>query len=383
MAATSPIVLFLSLWVMSDVPAGVMWTASAWAALTRSRRGAIAAGVFAALGLLIRPNLAPLAVVPFAWMVLTGETADRMRRAVLFCTPVALAALAIGALNATWFGSPLASGYGDASARFGLQYIWPNLRHYPAWLVDSQSPWIVAAAAVSLVALRRGSPDREAIALAWAVVLVTFLCYVAYAAYEPWWYLRFLIPGLGAFYAVAAAGLSVLANRIRRPWGPLAASLVLLLTLLHSVRYTTAQQMFGPFQQSEHRYADLGVFIGRELPRNAVIFATQHGGSIRYYGGRHTLRYDLLDREWVPRAATDLEAMGLHPFLAIEDGEVADVRTAFALPPDGPLPWPHVARMQRHGGLSIYDLATNPVPSAPRPIEPATAPPYSTPVAER
>ena len=262
-AGSSPIVLFMSLWVMSDVPAGVMWTASAWAALARPRYGALAAGTFAGLGLLIRPNLAPLALVPFASMVLAGEPADRMRRAVLFCVPVALAAIAIGALNAAWFGSPLLSGYGDASLRFALHYVWPNVRHYPLWLVESQSLWIAAAAVLSLGAFRLATPNRQALALAWAFVLVTFLCYVAYAPYEPWWYLRFLVPGLGAFYAVAAAGLSIVASRIPRPWGPLAACVILLLTLQHSVRYTTAQEMFGPFRQSEHRYADLGAFVAR------------------------------------------------------------------------------------------------------------------------
>ena len=379
-AASSPIVLFLSLWVMSDVPAGVMWTAAGWAALARSRRGAFAAGVVTALALLIRPNLAPLALVPIAWIMITGERAERWWQGALFCASVVPAAIVIGVLNAAWYGSPLLSGYGDASQRFGLQYVWPNLRHYPAWIVESQSPWIMAAAAASLLALVRASPLRRPVALAWGFVIVTLLCYLPYVAYEPWWYLRFLIPALGAFYALVAVGLSIAVTWIRPPWGLLAASAVLAVILGHSVRYVATFEMFGPFQRSEHRYADLGAFIARHLPRNAVIFAMQHSGSIRYYGGRHTLRYDLLDRDWVPRAATDLESIGLHPFLAIEDGELANVRNAFTLAADQPLPWPHVGRMQRHGGLSIYDLATNPAQANPLPIEPGLAPAYAAPL---
>ncbi len=137
--------------------------------------------------------------------------------------------------------------------------------------------------------------------------------------------------------------------------------------------------MFGPFQRSEHRYADFGNFIVAQLPPDAIFFAMQHGGSIRYYAGRHTLRYDLLDSGTAPRAITAVEELGLHPYLAIEDGELDLVRKSFGLPAGAPLPWPHIARMHALGGLSIYDLATHPSKVGPIPIEPGQAPPYSAP----
>ena len=105
----------------------------------------------------------------------------------------------------------------------------------------------------------------------------------------------------------------------------------------------------------------------------------QQSGSIRYYGGRHTLRYDLLDADTARRAPAALERMGLHPYLAIEDAETADVRKVFGLPEGRPLPWPYVARMNRFGGVSIFDLAARPSDEAPVPIEPGLAHAYAPP----
>jgi hypothetical protein len=185
---------------------------------------------------------------------------------------------------------------------------------------------------------------------------------------------------MGALFALAGVGLVMLGQALPRPWGGAAACVVFALMVWHSVGFARAERMWGPFKASEHKYADVGVFIARQLPGNAVVFAMQHSGSIRYYGGRHTLRYDLLDRETASRAPAELERLGRHPYLAIEDAEMPDVRKVFGLPVDRPLPWPYVARMNAFGGVSIFDLAARPSGAAPIPIEPGLAPAYAPPV---
>jgi len=379
LAATSPIVLFMSLMPMSDVPAGTAWTASTAAAVARSRRGAVLSGLFAGLGVLIRPNLAPLAIPLVAFLLATTQGAERWRRAALFCAVIVPAAIAIAALNASWYGSPFLSGYGNPRDLYAMANIGPNLRNYLQWLWQSQSPFILVVA-LSLIVLVRPSPQRQAVALAWSVCVVTLLCYVSYERYEQWWFLRFLVPGLGVFFAVVAVSLRVVAIRVPRPWGGIVARAIAALLLWHAASYAAAQGMFGPFKASEHKYADAGAFVARQLPADAVVFAMQHSGSIRYYGGRQTLRYDLLDRAWAPRAPAEIERIGLHPYLAIEDGELDDVRTAFGVPRDRPLPWPVVARMTASGGFSVYDLAAQPAGAAPLRIEAGSAPAYSAPL---
>ena len=379
LAATSPIVLFMSLMPMSDVPAGAAWTASTAAAVTQSRRGAVLSGLLAGLGVLIRPNLAPLAIALLAFLLATASGTERLRRAAVFCAAFVPGAIAIGALNASWYGSPFLSGYGNPRDLYAIANIPPNLAHYLRWLWESQSAFILVALA-SLIALARPSPARAPIALCWGVCVVTLLCYVSYERYEQWWFLRFLVPGLGAFFALIAVSLHIIATRVTRPWGGIVACAIAALLLWRAVSYATGQEMFGPFKASEHKYADAGTFVARHLPADAVLFSMQHSGSIRYYGGRQTLRYDLLDRAWAPRAPAEIERLGLHPYLAIEDGEIDDVRRAFGVPRDRPLPWPIVARMTASGGFSIFDLATRPAVADPQRIEPGSAPAYSAPL---
>jgi len=379
LAATSPIVLFMSLMPMSDVPAGAAWTAATAAALTRSRRGALLTSGLAAVGLLIRPNLAPLAIPLIAFLLATTPGDERWRRAALFCAVIVPAAIAIGALNASWYGSPFLSGYGNPRDLYAAANIAPNLQHYLQWLSRSQSPFI-GVVGVSVLALVRPSSLRAPVALAWSVSVITLLCYASYERYEQWWFLRFLVPGLGAFFALITVSLKILAERLPRPWGALTAWSIASLLVGYGASYAAAQQMFGPFKASEHKYADVGAFVAGHLPGAAVVFAMQHSGSIRYYGGRHTLRYDLLDRSWAPRAAKELERLGFHPYLAIEDAEAPRLEAIFGVAADRPLPWSVVARLNTAGGVTIYDLAADSSGAAPVRIDPDSAPPYSAPL---
>ena len=55
----------------------------------------------------------------------------------------------------------------------------------------------------------------------------------------------------------------------------------------------------------------------------------QHSGSVRYYSGRPTLRYDALDADWLDRAIAHLRLSGLEPFLILERWEIAKFRERF------------------------------------------------------
>ena len=61
-----------------------------------------------------------------------------------------------------------------------------------------------------------------------------------------------------------------------------------------------------------------------------MIFASIHAGSLRYYAGRATLRFDLLDASWFDRALVWLADHGRHPYVLIEDWEMPAFRNRFA-----------------------------------------------------
>lgn len=377
--ATSPVVLFQTVSPMSDVPAGALWTAAAVGALSDGRRGAAITGLCTMAGLLVRPNLLPLVLVPLTQVVLTARGRERIVRAALCLTPIIPAALFVAGLNAMWYGAPTASGYGASADLYSAKAIWPNVQRYGLWLWQSQSPWILLAVA-PLVPLAGAQVARGPLRLSAAMFIVTVLCYSAYFQFDAWWYLRFLLPGLGALFVLVAAAIVTVARCVFQPWGRIAAAMILVLMTRHVTGYAIAKGVFGPSKAVERRYVHVGEFIRRALPTSAVVLSLQHSGSIRFYSGRMTLRYNWIPPESAPNVARDLERLGYHPYLAIDDWETPSVQKQFNLPPDAPLPWRLVARMREPASVSIFDMSPAAAPPAPPvALESVDVPLYSAP----
>jgi len=70
--------------------------------------------------------------------------------------------------------------------------------------------------------------------------------------------------------------------------------------------------------------------VAGQTEPSAMIFASIHAGSLRYYAGRATVRFDLLDGNWLDRAAAWLHEDGRHPYVLIEDWEMPLFRERFA-----------------------------------------------------
>lgn len=372
--ATSPIVLFQSLWPMSDVPAAALWTGAALAALGTSRRSALGAGCWTAAGLLVRPNLPVIPLLLFAHLAASSRGRNRWIRLALFTAAVAPAALAIAALNTAWYGAPWNSGYGAAAQLYSASNIIPNLTRYPVWLWQSQSPFVLLALVPWLPPFRTDA-WQPAVRLCTALFVATLLSYLVYFRFEEWWYLRFLLPAIPAVLVLMSTGLVAIGRRLPAPWGRVTVTAVTIALVAYAARFNNGHGMFGALKDGERRYADVGTYIQQALPRNAVIFAVQESGSVRYYSGRMTIRWDLVDRDWTSRAAADVEHLGFHPYMVIEDFELPQMRRWFGLQSDGPTPWPLVARMREHGGVSVLDMSSRPdaaiVPAA---LEPGRAP---------
>ena len=91
------------------------------------------AGIAAAIAILVRPNLVPLAAVLGAWILWRRRDAaegNRLHDALAFAAGVVPACLAIAWINQSLFGSPLASGYGDAGNLFSVANVWTNVPRY-------------------------------------------------------------------------------------------------------------------------------------------------------------------------------------------------------------------------------------------------------------
>ena len=204
------------------------------------------------------------------------------------CRPMA-------ALNAARYGSPLASGYGSTDVLFSLAHVGPNLARYPRWLIETQTPLIVARATRAVLRVAAPGPARLVLArhgvrgadvrdlprvhrvrrlvvhpvsaarrcrcwLCWA-----WRCCSSAARGRP-------VPRAGLALAVLRA--------IVGAWCVPRAR-------MHPARVRPAElnrdsAIAGRYRRAARCRAD------------AVVIAVQQSGSIRYYGGRPTLAWDAI-----------------------------------------------------------------------------------------
>ena len=330
---TSPTVLFMSLWSMADVPAAVFWTAALLIAFRwPSGIGAACAGAATGTAVLIRPNLVPLAIFPAVAVVLAmadGLRANRWRSIVWFAAACLPFVVFIAWLNFDLYGSALHSGYGDTAALFRWEYARVNIAHYARWLGETQGP-VVFLAGLAVLAARGPRFDSTPLRrLLLAFVAGVFCCYVFYTPFEAWWYLRFILPALPAIFVLAADAVWQGARR----FGSLGRLGITLAITLMSAEYAITQaRTRGVLDTAdgERKYSDVGRFVSGQLPANAIVLADLHSGSVRYYSGRTTIRYEWLDPEWLDRGLTYLATSGFEPYLVLERNEVARFRQRFA-----------------------------------------------------
>lgn len=330
--ATCPTVVIMTMSPMSDVPATTFWTASLVLACRTTLLSTAFAGAAAGVAIMIRPNLAPLAVFPLALAVVPVLRAGIwpvVRRAVLFSLACAPGVVFIGWFFNTLYGSPFESGYGRASGIYALKHVSANLANYPRWLWETQGPVPFLFLLTPLLATRSGEDNTAVRWLLFGFVAATFGAYVAYEPFDAWWYLRFLLPAFPAAFVLAFDAAHRIGGRLRGFDGRFLAVLVACIALYQGAAVTWDRDIFH-VAEGEQKYADAGRFIAKRLPEGAVILSMQHSGTARLYSGRLTLRYDILAPEWLDRALEHLRSQGREPYLLLEDWEVPIFRERFA-----------------------------------------------------
>lgn len=329
--AASPTVLLMANWPMSDVPAATFWTASLVAALRSGRAGALTSGVMAGIAITIRPNIAPLTLAPAALVYLSNRadvktSASHVTAFAIGCAPFVLF---VAWLFNSLYGSPLRSGYGDLGELYALSHAAENLKLYPSWFVDSQGPLAFAWLAAPAVAVWRRGPRLPFRLVLFAFAGLVFFAYLFYLPFETWTYLRFLLPAYPVIF-VLAADVFWEASAVLGRWGR-GAVMLLIGTAMVGVSATQSDgRNVLEIGSGEQKFADVGRYVASSLPRNALVLAMQHGGNVRYYSGRLTMRYDQLDSAWLDRALAHLRTGGHEPFLVLEDWEVQRFREQFA-----------------------------------------------------
>ena len=361
LTATTPIVLYQVVQLMNDVLAAALWlaalallidkpSASAPGA-TAARKGwspQVVSGLLIGLAILVRPNLAPLALL-FAGVPLVLRHPQPFRA----MTATAIAAVPGVALtlwlNFALYGSAVASGYGDATQLFSTAHIQDNLTHFGRALLQTQ--YLVPLLGVIAPVVFGGDQRRLSVVLLIAAVLVCGI-YLLYQPYPDWSYLRFLIPALVLLLILTSAAAVELASRARM--GGLIPIVAVLLAIL-GTRAAGDRHAFA-LQRLEGRYRDMAELIAERLPQNAVLITVWQSGSVRFHAGRDAVLWDSLDPASLDRAVAWLTARGRQPYFLFERREEPEFRNRFRGHAEyGALDWP--PRLDLNRQVRIYDPA--------------------------
>jgi len=358
LVVTSPAVLVMLLQPMSDLPAAAAFTAALALVLGGGRAAAFGSGLAVAVGILVRPNLVPVAGV-FLLHTLWRDLRTRPGR---FVTPYFAAAAAAGIViealvNDSLYGSPLKSGYGHLD--YATSHLLPNLLAYWNWLQWTQGPLIgfglLALALPSLVVWRTPTA-RGALGFLVSYVLAVVVPFLFYSVNEAWWYLRYVLPVWPVMMLGMSACVAALFGR-RGRWGRAAG--VAAVAVLAWLGWANADRL-AVFQtrSAEQKYIDAARLVDELVDENAAILAVQHSGSIRHYAGRMTLRWDMFQRGTIDDALVWLDASGHHPYLLVEAWEADLFRTRYGRTDEAArLGWAPIATLEAASTIHLYDLA--------------------------
>lgn len=339
--AANPMALQNSITLMSDVPAAACWAAAWHFALRGTASAAVTAGALVALASLIRPNLAPLALVPGV-LILSGGLRPRAgwswRSAVWFGVVAA-----IGPLVAVWtqsvlYGSALRPGYPGWENFFRVENIGQNLRTYPR-LYLSVFGWLPLVGLA--LAVRPPAGGRRVVTSALAFIALNIALYAAYLPYDHWQFLRFFLPAMVALTVLFAAAVALAMNTLRRRRLVALAWLLPLTTVAISWQGRDVTAWVLDEWRVHERVPLMGHYLREALPRHAVVFTHYHGGSVAYYTGHSTLSLEALPPQTLDEFVATLERLGAAPvFLVDEALEEGAFKALFHGSTYGALDWP-------------------------------------------
>src|SRR5262249_13360238 len=156
--------------------------------------------------------------------------------------------------NASLNGSPLRSGYGALDYLFSRDNVWPNLRQYLGWLVDSQTPMVLAGIAAMAVPLTRWWPatrDRSVFIAINGFVLALWVMYGFFLRSDVWWYLRYLLSSW-PFIMLGVGAVIVTLTRSASPVSKIAVASLVIALGVHEVGVAADRSVFDRWKNDRH-----------------------------------------------------------------------------------------------------------------------------------
>ena len=334
LVATSPAVLFISMWPMSDVPAAATWAVAVAFLIHETGWAAAAAGLTAALAVLVRPNLAPVLGILIVWVGWRDLTTARWRDRRRVCIPwfvlgASIGVIAVMVIYSKLYGSPFQSGYGNLAEKFATRWIPRNFRNYSEWLISTETPLAMLGLFSLAFPFARLWTTRRARDVSWLLAgcaAIVWGSYLAYVTFYDWWYLRFLLPAW-PMMAIGSASIVAACYRLSGIWARLIAVGILIFVGGHGVMTAIQRHVFA-LAAEEVEYVEAARAVAAYSGPDDVIISRQFSGSTRYYAGRLTLDMTYLadQPEWLDRAVQWLNERGHHCYFLLNADEVWSFR---------------------------------------------------------
>jgi hypothetical protein len=362
--ATSPIVAG-TMEPLTDVPVMSAWSLAFYFLLGQGARSAAAAGLFAALAILIRPNLFPLAAPMAAWFLVRRTPApdglrSRLICAALFSGCAVLGVAGVALVNQHLYGSAATSGYGRFEDQFAAARVLPNLKRYLSWFVETQTPIALLGIGALVVPMRRlwpGVADRRVFAVIGLYILILWAEYVAYLEFDSWGYLRFLLPSW-PFFMLGLASVFLAVGRIGGKGVRWIVGALVIALGLWNLHVTDQTGSFDQRQAARHE-APIGQLVRGHTKDNSVLVVMERSGSLRYYAGRMTLRYDFLEPDWLDRAVAWMTERGVHVYAVLDERQAGECKRRFAGQRTAAA-FDRPVLVYEPAGTALFDLSTPP-----------------------
>lgn len=322
LVAWNPLFITYAKQPMSDVPA-TMWIVLAMSCAVRSTSSsAFLSGIAAGLVMLTRPALLPAAAA-IVWVAHRGDIARR--RAMLSAAGLAIVVLVSMAIRYQLHGSPFSTGYGSAAALFSWSHVAGNLGIFAKQGWFALGPLWLLGLIIGLFAARP-VPRTHPLIVCGAVAAP----YLFYLPFDHWETLRYLLPGLAVLTVTVGAGLMRFARATQNP-----VAMAIMLCGFTAVAVAQSELLLRRsdvwrIAAIEARYPLAGEWIDINTPAGSVVLAHQHSGSLRWYGKRETLRWDVLSPDDLPQTVAELESHGATVYVALEGAESQIFETRFA-----------------------------------------------------
>jgi hypothetical protein len=353
--STSPVLLFMTMNPMSDVPVSAFLTAGLVFALSSSPWRVVWTAIAVSLGIFMRPNLVPIGAIYLIVLVMRAPAGARWSTVWQFAAVGALPVVAVASTNALLYGAPWSAGYGNLAEMYGADFFVRNVRQYLTWLVQMESPLIFLAPVAVVLVWRADDTRGLRVRVLGAFIAAIWLSYLFYLPFDAWSYLRFLLPAFPAMIVLAVVAAAVLVVRFLGAERATAAGLLLAIAVFaFRIEGVRRAEILGA-RVSGVVYLSAAEYVRTRLPANAVILTVQHSGSLRHYTNRLTMRWDLLAGEWWPRALEVLVARGYRPYLLVASFEEAQLRRQFSLSEAIDAPGTLVAEMTTPEAMRLYD----------------------------